>query len=411
MKQFLKKLFGNKITELVFTPEQLVAWIADQHATETQTLKEHLAKTAIEAQHWIAETMTAIQALQQAQLINESIPEQHKSMAEGNKEAFAKNATNYLEQFRLPDNPAEIQNWLEKYDVLTKEFLISTQRQTAILQEFHSQETKNVLENLRQIEQLTNKTKIALKQSKYTLFCNAKQSAKECEEKNTFCAELSKNIAALNASINQYAKEKESLMIAQEQTMQDTQRVAFEQEQIKVHARIKQLEDSLRNMFSPLEAGLRKYAKIAPQHTHIVENYLASASDALSQDVHLKITDVLAELQKHAWNDTLELKQDKKNRTINAIAELTKPFLQKLITEYAKLKRDEVRLAQELLAHPTSQELNKLRQETETVEKIIKKKHIELTELQKKLESNKPDYDTLLNKINEKIEVKIKLIM
>ncbi|MDO8661311.1 MAG: hypothetical protein Q7K43_05465 [Candidatus Woesearchaeota archaeon] len=411
MKQFFKKLFGNQKEELALTPEQLSKWIANQQATETQTLKEHLAKTSIEAQHWITEATTDLQALQQAQLVNDVIPEQHKSMAEGNKEAFAKNVTSYLEQYRLPDIPAEIKTWLEKYNSTTKEFLLSTQRQTAVLQEFHAQETKNVLKNLRQIEQLANKTKLAFEQSKYHLFCEVMQKAKECEEKKNHQEELNKNITALSASIESYTKEQTNLLNAQQHELKDTQRVTLEQERITVHARIKQLEDNLRNMFSPLEAGLRKYAKLAPQHTHLVENYLASPSEALSQDVHLKIILVLAELQKHTWNETLELKQDKKNRTINAIAELTKPFLQKLITDYAKLKRDEVHLAQELISHHTSQQLNKLRQETEVVEQILKKKNTELEELQETLEANKPDYEGLLREISEKLEIKIKLVL
>lgn len=411
MKTLLQKLFGIKNKALSFTPTQFGQWIEEQHEEAHQKIKEQISKTAIEAQHWTAETTTAVQQLEKAQLINEAIPEQHKSMAQGNKHAFTTNVTNYLEQFRLPDQPEELSKWLLEYDKTTKEFLISTARQQTILQEFHAQETKAVLNNLREIEQLINKLKQILEKSKYNQLKHFLHQYNLCKTKEDKCTETTQELNALQKTIQKYQAEKKGLLQNQEKIANNEERILLQKKSDSVCHEIKQLEDKLRNMFSPLEAGLRKYAKLAPNHAHLVEQYLASPSDALSQDVHLKITTVLAELQKHAWSDTLELKQDKKARTITAIAELHKKFFQQTITTYAKLKRDEVHLAQELVNHTTSQQLNKLRQETEAVEQILKKKNTELKELQKKIAANKPEYESLVQEINEKIEVRISLVL
>ena len=83
--------------------------------------------------------------------------------------------------------------------------------------------------------------------------------------------------------------------------------------------------------------------KISLDHEPLVQEYLKNPIEALSQDVHLKVTDILAKLQQATWSDELELKAEKKTKTIYAIAELPKPFLQQFITDYAKLKRDQAR--------------------------------------------------------------------
>ncbi len=410
MRQFLKKIFGKQSTpELTLTSEQLGRWITKQHGAATKQLAEQLQKKAIEAQHWIAETTHALNNLQNAELTNQAIPEQHKSIASGNKEAFIKNVTNYLDQFRLPDQVNELASWFEVYELATQVFLENTSRQSAVLQEFHAREKNAVLESLRRIEQLTNQLRKELEESKHAVYVTAHHSFTQCIDKENFCKEIQQNIAALHASLQTYASEQTRLTQEQQRIAKDSARIMLEQELITTQQTVKQLEDKLRNMVAPLEAGLRKYAKLAPLHAHVIEQYLASPSDALSQDVHLKITEVLVELQKNAWNDTLELKQDKKTRTINAIANLNKPFLQKLITTYAKLKRDEVRLAQALISHKTSQELNMLRKETEAVHEIMKKKQLELADLQKKQDTNTPDYTAIFQLIQEQTGTVIRL--
>ena len=85
-------------------------------------------------------------------------------------------------------------------------------------------------------------------------------------------------------------------------------------------------------------------------------------------------------------------------------------FLQQLITTYAKLKRDEVRLAQALLSHKTSQELNVLRQETEAVHEIMKKKQLELADLQKKQDANMPNYFAVAQLIQQQTGIVIRLV-
>ncbi len=389
MWSFLAKLFSNKtqdtVREVTLKNEVLVQFLEQEIKIRAEQIQKKLGSAREQLTALKHDLEVALQALEQAQLANTAIPEQHKSIAFGNRVEYCKRVRAYAEQLALPHPIEELLAFFLTNKQATKELAQSIQHPFAVLQEFFAHESKAVVQALHYLELHMTAVHEQVTSTHVQKLTRVLEQSREyvaaCQRQDALRVEQLQQESSLLETRHHQDRLRTTYAGIEQSSEQQELRKSLEQIRNLVAAQ----ESVLQNMFAPLDAALRKYARLSVDHEALVERYLANPVVALSQDIHLKIIDVLAKLQQATWSDQLELKAEKKTKTIFAIAELTKPFLQHFITNYAKLKRDENNAQKALQSHQSTQHLQQLDQECAMLEQEVQSLRRQISDRGKEL--------------------------
>lgn len=164
----------------------------------------------------------------------------------------------------------------------------------------------------------------------------------------------------------------------------------------KIIDKIKELENQLVNLFSPLQKSLKKYNNMC--FVKKVDSYIENPVETLLKDPELEILKVLRDVKKMVEENKIDLKDDKRKKTIESLSQLNRDFIKCFIDEYSSLKKQLSSVQAEITSNTVLKEISSLEKDLnsynfkiENIEKEIDRiKYIdiaaEIKELEKKLE-------------------------
>jgi hypothetical protein len=403
MLRFLKALFGKTSAQPAAEGKHSVrlaefeSWISGISAPAKEKLSSQIFSSKEKISQISSQIREKTSALQAAQLMNPNIPDRVKDFMTGNREEYSRRVLQYLDKIAIPDDSSALSPFLEQHPKDAEEFTKGILRPFQILQEFFSNETKEItsmvadiereIESLRTAAASVNPEAYSVLVSDSELLAarqrqlSGLQSEKAMLEKQKLDAENS--IKAINTEEERLLKEseRESLRLA----------IFDSKSKLKAH------EQKIIDVFKNFEPALRKFQKMATRNIKLLEHYLKDPAAALVSDMHLEILEAVTDIQRLLKFDRLPL-GDKKEYVIDAMGLLTREYLGTWLSEYGKLskaEKDAQRAFEECTASKTLIRIQKLRDDTKRNMAIIDQKitqlnkdisRINLAEMKQKLE-------------------------
>jgi hypothetical protein len=404
---FLKRLFGSG-AQPVKAPETVVvkladleSWLLSIRAPIQEQVKSQLSSSREKITQLSSLAREKVNALQSAQLLNPNIPDRAKDYMTGNREEYSRRVLSYLDRLSLPENTDSLSSFFEQHANDAKEFTQGILRPFQILQEFFSNESKEITSILADAEkeihaliELHSKEKQESYVQIHTEIDTLKARQSQLAGLNKEKSELEKQKFDSEKSISALDSE-ETRLLNETERQELLKKVSEAQQKTKVH------EQKIRDVFNNFDPALRKFHRMATRNVKLMEHYLRDPVGTLIEDLHLDIIEAVADIRRLLDFDRIAL-GDKKEYVLDAMNLLTKQYLGTWLREYGQLtkaEKDAQTAVEECTASKTLARIQKLRDDT--------KRNKQLTE--QRLANVTKDIEKInLNAIKAKLEEIIK---
>lgn len=365
MLKFLKKIFQTEEIEVII-PKETIPFIEIGLWFEKNS--NHAAKSIWESAEPILEKIedaifaarANLNKLEHAELRNKNIGGRELEIMKGNRSSYLKRTEQFFSTLAsLYDKEDKekmtykvLKHFVQKYQEELKVYHSVTLKPYAVLQHFFANESYTVAKNIKKLDEEIKKLDVLLQ----------KQSTEAQEEIQQLIEELQKKKQEEENLETQKAEVKEELqrLCDLQQQAEDKKTKAEQSDGYHKYLKAKEhLEEQekkckeqviqLQHSFSVIEKALRKYAKENPEQEQLVQEYCGAPVIALEKDAELKITSILDIVRQKLEKDELDIKDDKKEKTMLELANLTKPFFETWLQEYKKMQ--ETNKAREAILH------------------------------------------------------------
>lgn len=379
LKSFFKK---TGIEEYNINSAELFEWFMEK----TEPIVSEYKEKAIDDFGEISRARDLLKEklvlLAEARLQNEKIPEKVRTIMNGNRESYIKFIRIFADSLEIPKEPGYekitkfVSSFEEKINLLNK----NSARNYYVLQEFFSNETKEIAEQLKKIDLLVRglldkkisdigKIKKKLNELE-TAFEQKKKKASSINEEKVSVLLIEKTIGA---AIIQLEALKKSKQYAELENL--TRQKAMLQNKILNNEKV------LANAFSIISKPIRKYTYLYPEEKQLFESYLGDPLNSLLSDTNLLIVEGLVRLRTSILTNVIDVKDKEKDRAMMKLNELSRERLQIIKEAYQKLKTQVSDVEKRI-------RLNNVQREIEELEyrlKHLREKHIKMkAEFEKK---------------------------
>lgn len=337
------------------------------------------------------ELKTNMAELEKAQLMNPNIPLKAKEVMEGNRGAYIRKLGYFLDQLALPDEKAyeNILDFSSNFSSNLNEFGKNTSKNFYVLNEFFATDVKTMAQNIKEFELIVGDLRRQVEKGPIG-FGRIKGELKNIKEKIALKKELNEKIKSIGSEIenikNKIRNSEEELK-AKEENNEFKSYKNLEKEKDKILIKIKDHKTNFLNIFGTFEKALKKYERMALDDA-IVHDCLLDPISALIQDKDFKILELLAKLNENI--DKLDLKEDKKKRTLELIKKLDKEFFVNFLNELKDLEdskktfEEKIKTTTVMKEHSElKDELNELRYDLEKVQR----EHSGISEKEKNIDA------------------------
>lgn len=167
---------------------------------------------------------------------------------------------------------------------------------------------------------------------------------------------------------------------------------ALKAEEKKVSNKVKDLNNKLVTLFSPLQKSLKKYNNMC--FIKKVDSYIENPVETLLSDSELEILKFLRDVKKMVEENKINLKDDKRKKTLESLDKLNEDFIKRFMENRCSLKEELSSIKNKINASTVLKEIEDLEKEyninrfkVEDVERDINKiKDIDITSELNKLE-------------------------
>ncbi|MBI5072902.1 hypothetical protein HZA99_03720 [Candidatus Woesearchaeota archaeon] len=365
MLRFLKKIFQKEEVEVII-PKETIAfaeigiWFEKNSSHNAKSIWESAEPILEKIEDTIFAARANLNKLEHAELRNKNIGGRELEIMKGNRSSYIKRteqffstlASLYDKEDREKMTYKVLKHFVQKYQEELKVYHTVTLKPYAVLQHFFANESYTVAKNIKELDEEMKKLDMLLQ----------KQSTECQEEIHELIDELKKKRQEEENLKKQKAEQEEEL-----QRLRDLQQGAEDkktkaEQSDNYHKYLKAKEHlgeqerkckehviQLQHSFSVIEKALRKYAKENPEQEQVVQEYCEDPAAALEKDAELKITSILDMLRQKLEKDELDIKDDKKEKTMLELVNLTKSFFETWLKEYKKMQ--ETNKAREAILH------------------------------------------------------------
>lgn len=351
------------------------------------------------------EIIVSLRNLHKAKLMNAKIPEREIQIMEGNRENYIKRISHFISEVDIPKNYLDTHEYCVKFSEQLEQLSREIQKNIFVLNHFFTNELKNTNKSMHDLEETVISIRVLLEkngiiylkdiQKNIKLFVDNVmkiksfneqiiQEEKEITNHNDKLSKLNERIKTITSGTDYRALE------------------GFKQEKTIAETEIKKLTSEIGEHFSGIDTALRKYYYKYPEKK-ITTKYIEDLKNALSNDLHLEIVDILKDIKTLVENGSIDLKDKKKENCIDSINKLTPEYLKNIQSQILKLE-DQKQHAQTKITH-NSASLNLSEQQywINATEDKIKHHKDNISKLQKNIELIKTENNVIAD--NTRIEL------
>jgi hypothetical protein len=338
--------------------------------------QKHAAHQAFEAQlpalrEQVGMLGSSIAALQAAELMNPNIPERAKQVMDGNRSAFIRPLEQFIHELTLPASLDDVPRFQQQVMTAIQLLLPSLNRPFQVLQEFFSNESKDVINGLHLVE----KTTLAMAQLRATHQLDALEDARQA-------------LVEFNAGQTREQNAKEALANAQRDAQMLDKDIARMQTEIgaleqghehqllldvknklqKTTSALKDVRAKMSEQFSAIEPALKKYERVSLHNPQLIRDYLANPIETLARDRDLVILHVLASMRREVMSESIDLKDRKKEKVLAAMDTLSRETLSEFLKQYSALLQQQNALVSQADQMPVLHKLAFVRKQLQSMQ-------------------------------------------
>ena len=387
MLDFLRKFFRKKqeFASEDVELDNLAAWLDENTRQNIDSLNEELGRVSQSISEGLAQARENVEVLNNAKLLNPDIPERAKHFMQGNRDAFSKKINLFLDSVHVPSSVDDFPVFYSGVQDELKELMQGTARPLQILQEFFAHESGKVMASVGNIEKEINLFRNAFDNAGLDILDDTRKRIFDLQTKVRLKDALEKDLEAQQKELEEIEKDILQLKSDVELLQKDRDFNLLKDTLKGVQARIEEARERIMGPFSVINPALRKYEYISYRHRFLVQKYIESPLDALMQDLHLGIVKALRDMELAVMNNRLDLKDKKKDKTLEVLKLLSREYLGNFLAEYGQIKHEQ----------------DKLMKEIESLEVVVLMK--EKKERIQKLENNRIDVERKIDLFSKEI--------
>ena len=376
---YLRNLFKNDEFETV-SLEQLERWFRERVVPIERDLNENIESIRSRISQEAAQAKINLDALGKAELRNKREAPRIIQIMEGNREAYIKKVTAFVENIRVPDSIEAINNYTMEFAKSIDELNKSTMRSYMVLREFVEHEVYKVAQNLKKIDESMKEFDSAVNKREAVLMNSVKRRIPELKSKISSKKRLTEEKADAQERLSQVQRderEAESMINKYRKSREFLDYGKLNDELDRFVKKLKDHDSILIHHFSLLEKALKKYSRMSIDEK-LVLDYMGSPVKTLAKDEDFKILDILAQIKKMAIQDKLELKDKKREKTVQTVDLLDKGFLQDFLKRHNELVSEIDAINKDIEESPVIRETESLEQGLKKVQESRKSAEDEL---------------------------------
>ncbi|MBD3304019.1 hypothetical protein GF343_02655 [Candidatus Woesearchaeota archaeon] len=402
MLEFLKKLFTREqdvpVEEVDLS--NLHSWFDEKTRSSVGSLNAELSQVSERVSQEIAQARKKIEVLNKAELLNPNIPERAKHFMQGNREAFSRKVGSFLDSVHVPQDIDDFSVFHSVVQDELKELSQGTAKSFQILQEFFANESRQVMAGVGAVSKEINSFKQSFDDAGLNILDETRKKISDFQAKLDLRQALEKDLDARKKELEEHSAEVRTLKQDVELLQKDKELADLKAKFKEAQDRVEQARERILSPFSVINTALRKFERITYRHRMIVQKYIDSPLDALLQDLHLSILKALHDLEMAVMNNKIDLKDKKKEKTLETLKLLTREYLGSFLTEYGQIKHEQDRLKKQIanldavvLLKQKKERIQKLENERIDVERKIELfskelSKVDIEELENKLVEN-----------------------
>ena len=355
-----------------------------------------------------------IKTLEEAELKHKAFPEHIIPMMRDNRKSYVQKVIIFLNEINLPNEIEEILKFCDNYERTLNEFSKNTIRNYQILQQFFGEKVNAVSKNIANIDKLIRQAEKIIKDSRIEKTNELKNKLKEMQEEIKRKKDAEEKISLEKAEQKKIDKNLiriENKRKENEEGPRHKKLISLIEKKKEAGKEIREIEKEPLHSFSIINDALKKYERISLD-SKLIKKYLENPLKTLEEDNGLKIIEIISNMKESLINDKIELKQEKKDKTIQECSRITKNYFESFLRKLNELNKRLNELDLEINKDTIVKEIEALKEElrkekikeNETKNKIEKMtrelKEIDIDEMKKELEL----------KINKEMDENVKII-
>lgn len=387
---FFKKFLKPKEESVQFS--ELDKWLEDNNP-ELQKVQGRI-KEIEELKNGVVEKLEVLKGVDVSQA---KVEDKVKSIVQGNLPAYVNAVNFFLTKIVLPEdiNHVNLEIFCDSFEQEFKDLNKRTFRNFQIIKELVGKELEGVARGIKSLELLVKDVKRSSAEIKKIF--GAREQIKfikdsfENKEKNKLKkGELEKEKKELISSHKRLKKDIEGLKNSERAESLENLKI----ERKEVFDSIKDLDNGLVNLFSPLQKALKKYNNIC--FVKKVDSYIENPVRTLLDDPQFEILKFLKDVKKMVEESKIDLKEDKKKKMFESLDKLDESFLKKFVEERSVFREKLSSIKAEISDNTVLEDIGKLKEDfnvasfrLEDVEREIDKiQDVDIVSETKKLEEN-----------------------
>jgi hypothetical protein len=348
-----------------------------------------------------------LEELREAKLQNPDISEREKQIMKGNRESYISQHKQFLNVVDISQDISckETAFFCKNFEELLVKLAKSTAKGHAIMNEFFANHAAKINKNVREMGDAVSKVRELLEEGNVGIgdIDKVQRAISELRGKKKLVIEMREEIQILKKKLSNSDFLKQKLLKNIEQLKQTEDYSEFKEaddRRNELWKEVKQIEEEVSTMFSPINKPMRKYERILAEGVDLFKKYIDTPVLALAEDEGLRIMDMLERMKKAIEEGKLEVKD--KEKALHRIPEIGREKLSEARARYLEAKKTIKQIGDKIRDSKVQEELNDLQYKIEHTDNQIKI----LQDKMEKAEQTKAkiDLEKLRNEAQEKIK-------
>ncbi len=412
---FLSRFFGPKIEEKEVSLDNLKQLTNDLINKRTEKINQNVDEIYSNIKKIKSKLKENLYSLRNAELQNKKIPTRAKQLMEGNREAYVRKVSNFIERIELPekDNYSEIIDFTESFNENMDNLNKSSYKGYQVMKEFFYNQTTDIAMSLKQLNENVKNLNKLMKGKELSKISSIKELINNLYKSKSKKEKLKQEIVEQKDIVEDSKNRIEAIQKKFENIKKSTEYENYKKTYEEKEQNIKRIEnekDELIQYFAVLEKSLKKYKRDSLDEK-LIDKYLNDPNKALIND-NYDIIEVLQKLKENIENNNLGLKEKKKEKTLDVINKLDKDFLSKKKFNLEQLARTNAILNERLQKNKINNDYQEEKYKSEHFEKKLVKDKQKLEDLEK--EKTNIDIEKIKKQIKkeflELFKIKLKFI-
>ncbi len=413
MLDFLKKIFREEaeqetkqVTEVKL--QHLSEWLDEKSKPLTEELKHQIDEILMRINEEIERSRFNIEVLENAKLQNPNIPFKAKQYMEGNRKAYIRAVTSFIGHMEINNKDYHyLVDFCKEFDRLLDEVNKGTIRSYTILQEFFANETGKISQNLKNFDTLFSELKSVLGNEKIVMGNSIQEKIQNMRAKIKQKINIDVDFKNAEAGLKLATEEKDAIIaeiISFNKSEEHLNFLNLAEQKKNLEKDFYRSQNSILQSFSVLERPLRKYSHIAFEYEEIILDYLNRPIETLANDKELKILEILRNMEKMLSENSLQIDDKKKEKSLEETKRLNKEFIQQFLNKYFSFRSEIEEMENKIKATGVSEKMKELNKKLEDTNFRIEKNGEEQNRLKDDLEKLSSSISNLKNDIGSSIK-------